>query len=208
MKKLVILSLVILSVVLSLTTVVGCQQQVETPPVTTSTSTPTPALSPPSPTPPPAPPSPTPTLTPTLTPTAPTPTPTPTETPTPRSSGIIDGDWISNEKNSDPAVSGAILRFTVRNGRIISLTVSVFPVPSEWFFWFIDKDKPLDIKENRFICSTSSLPASSGQGEFVLEGKFTAENRCEGIMKFPKGFFWVDFALDHDVTFTWTAQPK
>ncbi len=146
------------------------------------------------------------TPTPTSTPT-PTPTPTPSTTETPTTSpSLIDGDWISNETNTGIA-AGPILQFKVgRNGVIISLTVSVFPIPSEWFLWFIDK--PLDIQENRFICSTSSLPASSGQGEFVLEGKFTAPNRCEGTMKFPKGFFWVDFALDHDVTFTWTAHPK
>jgi hypothetical protein len=141
----------------------------------------------------------------TLTPTAPTPTHTPTETPTPQSSGLIDGDWISNEKNSG-LVSGPILKFTVKNGQIVSLTVSAFPVPSEYFMWFIDK--PLDIMENKFTCATSSLPASSGQGKFVLEGNFIAKDRSEGTMKFPKGFFWVDFALDHDVAFKWAAQPK
>jgi len=130
---------------------------------------------------------------------------TPPTTPPPTTPGIIEGDWISNETNTDP-VFGPILEFTVSNGQIVSLNVSVFPIPSEWFWWFIDE--PLDIQENRFICSTSSLPASSGQGEFVLEGEFTAPNQCEGTMKFPEGFYWVDFALDHDVTFTWTAQPK
>jgi tetratricopeptide (TPR) repeat protein len=65
MKKLAILFLLVLSVLLSLTTEVGCRQQAETSPVPTSTPTPTPALSPSSPTPPVAPPSPMPSPSPT-----------------------------------------------------------------------------------------------------------------------------------------------
>lgn len=137
-------------------------------------------------------------------------TPTPLSTPTPAVTSIpttlYDGSWVSNEQNGDRFVPGPILKFTVTDGKIVSLTVSAFPATDEWFFYSIDKDKPLEINNNTFTCSVSSLPESSGQGEFILEGTFSSDNQAIGTMKFPKGFFWVDFALDHEVNYTWTAH--
>jgi hypothetical protein len=115
----------------------------------------------------------------------------------------LNGQWTSNEKNSG-LTSGPFLKFSVTNGRITSLSVTVFPLPSEYFLWFIEK--PLDIQNNAFKCSTGSMPAANSQTEFTLEGKFGSDGTCSGTMKFPKGFYWVDFAVPNDVIIPWTAH--
>jgi hypothetical protein len=145
------------------------------------------------------------TTTTTTVPTIQTTTPTTTQTTTTTALSCLarNGDWKSNEK-SEGIISGAILTFTVDNCHITSLTVSVFPVPNEWFLWWLEESKgSLDIQGNQF-----SYSLTSGGGEFILEGEFTSDNTCKGTMKFTKGFFWVDFTVPSDVTFTWNAQPS
>jgi hypothetical protein len=131
--------------------------------------------------------------------------PTPTMTTPPATISLYQGDWVSNEKNTG-LIKDPYLKFTVMNNRVVFLNVSVFPIPSEWFMWFVDD--PMEIKGNGFGCATFSNPITSGKGIFILEADFTSENKCEGTIRFTKGFFWVDFMLDHDVTITWTAQKK
>jgi hypothetical protein len=113
---------------------------------------------------------------------------------------VKNGNWESIER-TEGLMAGPILKFTVDNCQITSLTVSVFPIKEEWFLWWIDKS--LEIQGNKF-----RYTVTGGTGEFILEGEFTSENTCTGTMKFTSGFFWVDFTVINNVTFTWTARPS
>ncbi|OGO20951.1 MAG: hypothetical protein A2Z15_02855 [Chloroflexi bacterium RBG_16_50_11] len=97
-----------------------------------------------------------------------------------------------------------ILEFIVEGGEIIDIKISAFPLPEEWFLWFSVVSIP--IQDEKFIFIIASSPETSGQGEFILEGTFTADNKFTGTMTFQEGFFWVDFMLEEEVTFIWTAE--
>lgn len=143
------------------------------------------------------------TVTTTVTVSQPAVTVTVTPQPAPTYDVSLNGQWTSNEKNSGLA-TGPFLKFQVNNGQITSLTITVFPLPSEYFLWF--PEKPLDIKNGKFSCTVPSMPANKGKADFTLEGKFNSDGTCSGTMKFPAGFYWVDFAMPNDVVINWTAH--
>lgn len=133
--------------------------------------------------------------------------PSKVEETTPASSSAakpVDGKWVGQEESK----SSPTIYFTVADGKIVSLEVATFPKPEELFFSMAeDKELPLPITDGKFEWTVKSMPETSGEGEFILEAKFTG-NSCQGTMFFPKGFYWVDFKLDKDVTINWTGKPQ
>jgi hypothetical protein len=141
----------------------------------------------------------------TTTSTTSTTTKTPTSTPstTTSTTTIVSVKWESDQANTG-LMTSKYLKFTVQGNKIVSLTISVFPEPEEWVLWI--NDDPILIKDNKF---TFTLPSGDNNGkDMVLEGTFVSATECRGTMTFPRGFFWVDFAMKNDLTITWTAHPK
>ena len=94
----------------------------------------------------------------------------------------------------------------MKEGRIVDLQTNIAPIKYELFSWWILS--PVEFSGDRFHCSQLSVPETSGLGAFTLEGRFTSENKCEGVMKWPAGFFWIDFKMPRDVIVQWTAAKK
>jgi hypothetical protein len=136
----------------------------------------------------------------------PTPSPTSSMTTIPPKTLVSLVEWQSVEENKG-IISGPILKFAVSSdGNIYSLEVSTFPVEGEWFWTF--SAEPLTIQDNKFTFTKSSRSETDNGLKFVLEGTFISDTEWKGTMTFPKGFFWVDFAVPQALTITWTAHPK
>jgi hypothetical protein len=184
MKRITLISLIILSLALSQCAILPKAQPTPTntvPPTDTSTFTPTLTY----------------TSTLTITPTL---APTKTNSSTPVCD-ITNGDWESHETASSFGIELPILQFSIDDCVIASWSTLNYPIPGELFIW--EGSKFIPIMDNQF-----TTDVDTGDGIFTFEGAFDSASACHGKMKFPKGFSVFGSIVKNEVVINWTTSPK